>query len=184
MAGFVVVGGMVRCVVMLVAVSVMAHFLFLFWRSRCDRGLGGGGEIAVILQIFNFVLYPVLSAVDVLHCVVVVDERDAGKHSIKHPMPCTHMSKVSFLGAVVAVGRRSSSVLFPLLHRRPHLCCDVVLSPDLWTSVKEVSRHAAAMTLFVPVRPLAARTEQVTREATVVAVLIGTFTGDMARGAT
>lgn len=52
------------------------------------------------------------------------------------------------------------------------------------THVKEVSCHAAAMTLFVPVRPLAARAEQVTREAAVVAVLIGTFTGHMARGAT
>lgn len=60
----------------------------------------------------------------------------------------------------------------------------MVLSPDLWTSVEEVSLHATAMTLFVPVRPLAAGAIQVTGQSTVVAVLIGTFNDHMAWGAT
>lgn len=53
-----------------------------------------------------------------------------------------------------------------------------------YTHVKEVSCHAAAMALFVPVRFLAAGVVDVSRQAAVVAVLIGTLTGQVAWGAT
>lgn len=52
------------------------------------------------------------------------------------------------------------------------------------THVKEVSCHAAAMALLVPVCLLAAGAVQVTRKATVVAVLVGTFTDQVTWGAT
>lgn len=109
--GLVVAGGLVRRVV----VFVMPDLRFLLWRSWCDRGLTGVGETAILLQFFNLQLSPVLSAVDVLHGVVVVDERDADKHPIEHPLPCARVAEVSFPGAVVAVGRRSTVVLAFLL---------------------------------------------------------------------
>lgn len=183
-AGFVVVGGLMRCMVRLVVVFVMAGFLFLLRRSWSERGLRAGREKAIFLQVFNLNLYPVLSAVDVLHGVIMVDEWGAGIRSIKHSVSCTCMAKVTFLGAVVAVGGGSTLVLSPLLHWRTCLSRDVVLSPDLWTSVKEVTRHAAAMTPFVPVRPLAAGIIQVTRHPAVVAVFIGTCADHVACGAT
>lgn len=46
-----------------------------------------------------------------------------------------------------------------------------------------MSRHAAAVTLFVPVRSLAARLVEVPGQAAVVAVLIWTVTDHVARGA-
>lgn len=46
-----------------------------------------------------------------------------------------------------------------------------------------MSRHAAAVALLVPVRPLAARIEEVSRQATVVAVPVGTLAHQVARGA-
>lgn len=60
----------------------------------------------------------------------------------------------------------------------------MILSPDLWTSVKEVPRHAAAMALFVPVCSLTAGIIEVPRQAAVVAVPIGTFIGQVAWVAT
>lgn len=51
--------------------------------------------------------------------------------------------------------------------------------PELYTHVKEVSLHATAMALLVPVSFLTAGVVQVTRMATVIAVPIGTFTGQV-----
>lgn len=53
-----------------------------------------------------------------------------------------------------------------------------------FTHVEEVSRHAAAVALFVPVRSLAARIVEVSRQAAVVAVPVGTLAHQVARGAT
>lgn len=52
------------------------------------------------------------------------------------------------------------------------------------TYVKEVSSHAAAVTPFVPIRPLGTRIVEVTRQAAVVTVLVGALTGKVALGAT
>lgn len=183
-AGFVVVGPLVRCMVRCVVVFVRDDFLFLLWRSWSERGLGIDREKAIFLQFFKLQLYPVMSAVDVLHSVIVVDEGGAGIRPIKHPVPCTFMAKVSFPGAVVAVDSGSTRVFSTLLHRSTCLGRDVILSPDFWTSIKEVPRHAAAMALFVPVRSLAAGIIEVPRQAAVVAVFIGTFTRQVAWGAT
>lgn len=53
-----------------------------------------------------------------------------------------------------------------------------------YTHIEEVPRHAAAMALFVPVRSLTARLVEVPRQATVVAVSVGTLTHGVAQGAT
>ena len=53
-----------------------------------------------------------------------------------------------------------------------------------YTHVKGVPRHATALALFVPVRFLTAGVEEVSRQAAVVAVLIGTFADPVAWGAT
>lgn len=53
-----------------------------------------------------------------------------------------------------------------------------------YTHIEEVPGHVAAMTLFVPIRPLATGPVEVPRQATVVAVLIGTLTHQVAQGAT
>lgn len=51
------------------------------------------------------------------------------------------------------------------------------------THVEEVSRHVAAVALFVPVRSLAAGVVEVSRQAAVVAVPVGTLAHHVARGA-
>lgn len=178
-AGFVVVRVLVRCVV----IVVMADFLFLLWWSWSYRGLRGSGNIAV-LQFVKLEMYPVFSAVNVPQSVIRVNEGCAGIHPFEHPLPCTRMAKVAFLRAVVAVGWRSATVFSLLRHRRAPLSGQVVLSPDLWTSISQVPRHATAVTLFVPVRSLATGVEGMSREATVVAVLIGTFNAQVAWVAT
>lgn len=63
---------------------------------------------------------------------------------------------------------------------------NVTLVEDLsrHTHVKEVSLHATAVTLFVPVRPLTAAVKQVTRQSTVVAVSVGTVTAHMSWSST
>lgn len=124
MAGFgfgfvvVVVRTLVRCMVGLVVLFVMADFLFLLWRSWSERGLRAGRYKAFSLQFFNLQLCSVLSAIDVIDSIIVVDERGAGIRPIKHPLPSTCVAKVFFPGAVVAVGWASTPVFFPLLYRR------------------------------------------------------------------
>lgn len=52
-----------------------------------------------------------------------------------------------------------------------------------FTHIEEVSRHAAAVALLVPVRSLAARIVEVSRQAAVVAVPVGTLAHQVAWGA-
>lgn len=169
-------------------VRLMVDFLFLLRWSWSARGQGTGREIAIFLQFLNLQPNPVLSTLDVLHSVIVVDERGGWIRPIEHSLPCTRMAIVSLPGAVVAVGRGPTPVSSLLLLRNTHfrhfLSCDVILPPDLWTSIKEVPLHPAAVTLFMPVRSLAAGVIEVSRQATVAAVPIGTLTDQVSWGAT
>lgn len=172
------------CLIGCVVVFVVDNFMFLFWWTRSERGIRERREKAIFLQFFHFQLHPVLSALDFLHSVIHVNKRCVGVHAVKHPLSCAYMAKMSFLGAVVAVGRRSAVGCSWWLHGRAGFGCDVVLSPDLWTSIKKVSCLIAAMALLVPVRPVTAGAEEVSRQATVIAVFVGTFTGYVARRTT
>lgn len=131
---------------------------------------------ALIFQIVNLLLYPALSALDVLFGVVVIYKWCIRKGSIKHPVFGTLMSKMSFFAAVVAVSRSTALVFSLVFYGRSNLSRYVVLSPDFGTGIKEVSSHAAAMALLVPVGPLTAGAVQMSRKSTVVAVLIETLT--------
>lgn len=52
-ARFVVVSGLVRCMVRLMVAFVMADFLLLLWRAWSERGLRRGGQIAIFLQFWR-----------------------------------------------------------------------------------------------------------------------------------
>lgn len=42
---------------------------------------------------FNLQPYPVLSALDVVHTVIVIDEGRGGIRPIKHPLVCTRLRR-------------------------------------------------------------------------------------------
>lgn len=139
---------------------------------------------AIAFQIVNHWFHLVLPDSDVLFGVIVSYKRYARKGSFKHSLFGALMSKMPFVAAVVAISRSPALVFSLVLHGRPRLSSYMVLSPDFWTGINEVSGHAAAVAMLVPEGPLAAGAERVPRKSTVAAVPIGAVSCMVAQSAT
>lgn len=153
----------------------MVDFLFLsgWLRGKCYNASIRRNQSG-FLDFSGLLFQSELPAFDVINCVIIGNNWQGWIGPVVHPSLRAIMAEVSFLGAVITIGTFLAGLWISRLADGSCSGCKVVLSPDLWTGVDEVSGHAAAVASFIPKGSLQTVVRGVAGQRTVRAVTVRT----------